>query len=576
MKVRKQIAGWLFLLLFSLPFAGVGTFMGYLTVSCLVQWHQMQSWIEIPATILASDLKTSHSDDSTTYKVTARYQYTYEGQSYTGNRVTMHSDSDNIGSFHQRTHETLQRHRKSNEPFPCYVNPEDPTQATLFRKPRWTNLFFYLLFVLLFGGFGYGMLIGVFWNRRKQRQKEKLKQQHPDEPWLWNPQWRDGHITGQSKAKMWTATIFALFWNLISSSVFLFIPEELRNGNHLVLIALIFPLIGLGLGVWAIREIIRRFKFGESTFEMQSIPGVIGGPFKGRIHTKVNIKPADGFHLTLTCINKVTTGSGKHKHTHEHIPWQDSNVIERELYEYDPTQSVIPVSFQIPYDCDETEKSNPRNQTFWRLEVEAKVPGVDYAARFEVPVFRTNQSNPDTTVDLGISATEQSPQDRLAALTQAHISIEPLPSGGQRIEIPMARNKGPALGITAFLLIWTGAIALMIKVHAPLIFPIVFGLVDLLVFHVFLNLWFFRSQIEVYPQRLTLAKGLLLLKSPVELNLSDIEGFQVKSNMTSNGRAYYKVTVTTTGGKSQLVAKDLTPRRLAEQLIAEIERVLVC
>ena len=575
MRPLKQISGWLFILLFSLPFAGVGTFMGYLTVSCLMQWQAMRSWIEVPATIIASDLETHHSDDSTTYRVTARYQYDYQGQSYTGQRVTMHSGSDNLGSFHQDTHKLLQRHQSTGEPFRCYVNPDDPSESILFRNPRWINLFFYMIFVLVFGGVGYGMLIGACWGQRRAKQEDQLKLQHPDEPWRWHLQWRDGHIAGQSLARMWTAIIAALFWNLVSSPVLIFVPGEVRDGNRLALIGLIFPAIGLGLIIWATREIIRRFKFGQSTFEMPSIPGVIGGPLQGRIHTKVNIKPEDGFHLTLSCINKVTTGSGKQKHTREHVRWEDTRVIERELYEYDPTQSVIPVSFQIPYNSSETDKSNTRNQIFWRLEVMAKVPGVDYAARFEVPVYRTHQSNPQITADSAIIATEQSPQDRLDALSKAHINIEPLPSGGQRIEIPMARNKGPALGISLFMLFWTGAIAVMIKLHAPLIFPIVFGLFDLLVIYIFVETWFFRSQIEVYPQRLTLAKGYLLLKSPVELNFSDIQGFKVKSNMTVNGRPYFKITVSTSQGKSHMVAQGLCPRRLAEQLVAEIERVLV-
>jgi hypothetical protein len=47
------------------------------------------------------------------------------------------------------------------------------------------------------------------------------------------------------------------------------------------------------------------------------------------------------------------------------------------------------VEFQIPSDCEPSDERNPNDRTLWRLTASAKVPGIDYSATFEVPVFKT-------------------------------------------------------------------------------------------------------------------------------------------------------------------------------------------
>jgi len=77
-KRSKKTSSWgaiVFLILFALPFAGGGTFVGYLAGSTVVTWARAQSWDEVPAHILSADLDVNSGDDSTTYRVRAVYQY---------------------------------------------------------------------------------------------------------------------------------------------------------------------------------------------------------------------------------------------------------------------------------------------------------------------------------------------------------------------------------------------------------------------------------------------------------------------------------------------------------------------
>ena len=187
----------------------------------------------------------------------------------------------------------------------------------------------------------------------------------------------------------------ALFWNLISSPLWFVIPGEmLQKGNRLALFGLLFPLVGLGLAAWALYTVLQRRKYGQSVLQMAAVPGVLGGELAGVVRTAAHIQPEAGFHVSLSCIQQTTSGSGDNRSTHAEILWQDEQVIVRQLGQSDADPSAIPVLFAIPYNCRPTDDANSDNQTIWRLKVAAAVPGIDYAAAFDVPVFKTPQSDP--------------------------------------------------------------------------------------------------------------------------------------------------------------------------------------
>jgi len=398
---RSATIGVVFLCLFALPFAGVGVVMGWLLLSSLWTWNAMQSWREVPAIIHEARLDESRSDDSTTYRVEAAYTYEYGGRTFSGDRVSMYSGSDNIGAFHENAHRELSEHQTSGEPFRCYVNPRNPGEAVLYRDLRPEMLGFYGLFVLLFGGAGFGMMIVTVFVRGKMRTTSALRAEYPGQPWCWREDWRAGVIKSSNKGEMLASVVFAVVWNAVSSPVLFIVPEEAANGNPLILLALLFPLIGLGLIAWAVRNVVRWRKFGETTFQMAAVPGVVGGAIYGLIRIPTYIRPDDGFRLRLRCVKRVTTGSGKNKSTSEHKLWEQEQSVPNEQALVDPVQAAVPVRFDIPGDQPETDPQ-AASPIAWKLEVRAAVPGVDYSATFEVPVFRTDADAPgfDATAPL--------------------------------------------------------------------------------------------------------------------------------------------------------------------------------
>ena len=75
----------------------------------------MQSWEPVTAEILNVELEAHAGDDSTTYKVSAQYRYTYGGQSYLGERVAISPFADNVGDFHRDLYALLRDARNRGE-----------------------------------------------------------------------------------------------------------------------------------------------------------------------------------------------------------------------------------------------------------------------------------------------------------------------------------------------------------------------------------------------------------------------------------------------------------------------------
>ena len=443
---RKQTKGslTLFLLLFSLPFLGVGIGMSTVVALNLLKVHRMRNWAETEARIAATELKVSHGDDSTSYRVTATYQYSYEGRRYTGDRVSIHTGSDSIGKFHHRMHQRLQQAMNSGEPVPCYVNPDDPAQAVLVRTLRIEMVAFQAVFGLVFGGAGLAVLVGGLNARRSGRHSAALKTQHPDQPWLWRTSWAKGEIRSSGRTGAIALCLFAGVWWLISAPLtWHVIQHELPAGNRTALWVLLFPAVGLLILWGALYGLLRFVKYGVSVLQLSPMPGMIGGPLSGVVRVTRQIRPENGFQLKLTCINKVTTRSGKNTSTTEHVLWQDQHRIERELLAHDPTQTAIPVQFGIPFAERECDESNSNSTIEWRLEVTAKTPGIDYAAKFTVPVFKTDQSSPDYQPEAGLMAqyrANETPEEMLAA---AGLRLTRLPTGTRVVCPPAKDQAGP-------------------------------------------------------------------------------------------------------------------------------------
>lgn len=224
---------------------------------------------------------------------------------------------------------------------------------------------------------------------KHQRQRIALQQKYPNQPWLWRQNWATGKINSIESKNLLYTWVAVIVWNAFSWVVFINIILRMEEKSNLVFVLVgLFPLFGIFMLISAIRETIRWKKFGQSIFEMRSVPGVIGGKLEGNIYSGLKETPSGGVMLTLSCINRITTGAGKNRSVREKVLWEEKqNVNSGYLTQY-MGGKIIPVSFNIPTHCISTNNENPQNLIIWRLRADASVPGIDYKAVFEVPVFK--------------------------------------------------------------------------------------------------------------------------------------------------------------------------------------------
>lgn len=368
-------------------------FIYYKTGSMLLDYVRARQWVEVPATIQTLNLETHADAESTSYRVTCTYTYPFREQEFTGHRVGLSGFADNIGSWQQQTYERLIRVQTNHQSVPCFVNPARPEQALLDREIRYPLIVFLTIGVLAFGGVGLLIDWGVVeWLFKKRSRKQA--QRKPDQPWLANPQWAAGVIPSGLKSKAVIATVAALFWIITSAPAIVLLPGALRQGwQYSAIGGIVFTAIGVLLAVFAYRCVSRLRRFGYSRFELDTIPGVIGGHLRGQLVLIGDVTGIGEVHVKLTCKRTVTESDGGERSTQQSTVWENAQTLQATNVTFGHTELALPVEFNIPADCPESAKSK-NDMVNWHLAVIAPTTGVDLNLKFEVPVFRTSESPP--------------------------------------------------------------------------------------------------------------------------------------------------------------------------------------
>lgn len=428
--MKKPLKDRLLMLLFPLPFVAVG--IGLLLFSVMpdvYQWQQMKAWPQVEAELLHAELLVNSGEDSDTYRAVARYQYRYQGMDYTGERVAIMSGSDNIGNFQQQLAAQLKSALRNQRPVPAWVNPDKPNDAVLNRDMRWNMLGFILLFVAVFGGMGIVFMVLIFTSKTDPTD-------HPEaaaKPWLGQQEWASPAIRCNAKSSLWGIWIFAIIWNLISLPAALAVPGELGKGNTMMLVALLFPLVGLYLLGQAIRSTLSWRRFGQLQLQLDPYPGSIGGQVGGTIDLPLPYDSQQRFPVSLMCVHSYETGSGKERKRRESIVWQSQGLAHSQLSPSGGTR--LGLCFDVPAQLPASQPHS-REYHLWRLDLQADLPGVDLHRQFEVPVFATEAKS---RTSLPLSSQHPHTSEEHEAQIEAVVDIEQIP-GGLRLHFPMLRG----------------------------------------------------------------------------------------------------------------------------------------
>jgi hypothetical protein len=411
------------------------------------------------------------------------------------------------------------------------------------------------------------LLFGV--RAKKQAIEQSLKKVEEEKPWLRRKDWAAGRIVTASKQNSLLLWIIVFFWCAASFAISLVVvPGQLMRGNHAALIALVFPVIGVALILFACRTTFAWRRFSKSIFEPKSVPTAAGGVLQGEIQFPGTAQPEHGWHLALSCIRRTVSGPINNLRTTEKILWQDEKWLRPDLPKKNPGTISLPVFFPLPGDKPESSPDDG-NGTIWRLEAWGRFPGPDFRAEFEVPVFKLDEPHAvsdDPTLLYQVSL------DEIRKQTRSKIQITDLADGKEFI-FPAGRNPGFAAGATVIWLIWTAIVVVMACLRAPLPVPLIFGAMDLLMLYFVLDLWFRRSRVTISAEKIKVETGWSGVKKNDTLKISEAAKIFVDIGMPVGHLTYYDLKLRARDGKELLLAKNLGHKPEADWLARQMTAV---
>ena len=447
--------------------------------------------------------------------------------------------------------------------------------VTTYENGEPTDALMMLVAALAFGGFGVGVLVLTTGAFRRQSRAAALRTAEPDKPWLWREDWAAGRARSEQKSIAWFLWGFAILWNIISTPLVFFLPEEIvENGNYAALLGLLFPLVGIGLIVAAIRKTIQRGKFGDCEFHMERVPGILGGDVTGTIRFPRGVKGAEAVSVRLSCIRMVRQRSGKSTSTSEDVRWQSDQSVVRLSPTGDGTAQTALVRFRVPFDAMPTGEITENTWVVWKLEANADVPGVDFATSFEIPVFKTLFSSPDVTEEsLRSEAVSSLPTPALAADKSAFTAV---PGAGGGMEFILGAREGLSSSFSTIVIacVFLGIAVGLVYAGAPFIFGLVFGAFGVLILFAFLFGVFGESRIIVEDGHVSIRNSLFGFMTGKRLLCSSITKIGVKGSVQSGSGGPYSITFTQGDGKTTSPFQSLKERRDADRLAEEVRKTM--
>jgi hypothetical protein len=232
---------------------------------------------------------------------------------------------------------------------------------------------------------------------REERRLARVRRRraaYPDQPWRWDYEWnergaRDDTMTraGHFITSGVILLGFMVPFNLVG--FFAFRGSSLAPAAVPFAVgAVIFDLIALGLLASGGYMIVRRLKFGRAMAVFEQFPFRRGATLELRVQAPRALPQHALVTTTLRCVQeRVTkTRSGNETTISPGCFEVYRDTGSAELMDVGLGRRALRVTFQVPADAPTTDLAS-RPCRYWEVDVEARMDGVDYGARFLVPVY---------------------------------------------------------------------------------------------------------------------------------------------------------------------------------------------
>lgn len=222
---------------------------------------------------------------------------------------------------------------------------------------------------------------------RKARLR-RWREANASQPWLWDHDW-NAHVayddTGNRARAFVVAAMFLFLFLTPFHWIGFFAPKAALPFG---IVALFFDAIAVGVLIAGGYFALRRFKYGRGTALLAHFPFRRGSDLELHVQAPRALPQHALPTATLRCIQErfVTAGTGKNRSTTVECREIYRDTAQAELIAASSGQRVLRVRFTIPGDAPTTDLSS-RPCRYWEVDVEAATDGVDYGARFLVPIY---------------------------------------------------------------------------------------------------------------------------------------------------------------------------------------------
>lgn len=423
------------------------------------------------------------------------------------------------------------------------------------------------MFAVVFGGVGFGLIYAFRRGTQLAQSRDRMRAANPDQPWLWREDWAAGRIPASIGTSARVLCGCAVLSFAVSAPVVYAIPQELAKHNNLILMVLLFPLAGIVMLGQAARAAARWRVVRGSAFEMDSVPGQVGGALAGKIILPAELRPTGEFTLGLRCVNRVTSNNGNSTSTWEHVLWNDEHAASSD-------GATVPVAFYIAPDTPASDYSNSNNEIIWRLGASGPTSAGKFDAQFEVPVFKVAETAEQQRLAEAVRTSEHRQVESYVHPEASRIAVRQTPGGATEVYFPPLRNPGAALATAAFTGLWTSCLWLIRIMHVPWFLVAGWGFFDVILVLILLSL-LGATRVRVGDGEVTIVKSLVgLVYSRRRIAAGEVTEVKSVSGMTVNSIVYNQLRISYGGNRSFDFADGIRDKREADWLADQISQRL--
>lgn len=208
------------------------------------------------------------------------------------------------------------------------------------------------------------------------------------EPWRGDHPWTGTTLRDEASSDIVRSGAMVLAFGSFLFPCFLIAFQSLKGGGETIILVVILAFFALAWTIIAASVAWRalvRMRHGRKTLRLSRFPCFAGEPVIASLRRGESLREARRIEATLRCVQEQVVPSGRHWHQKRFETWSSELVLEGDVLRAYAEE--IPLSFETPSVADGTDLAlhPPR---YWEIEIRADVPGIDWRARFLVPLYR--------------------------------------------------------------------------------------------------------------------------------------------------------------------------------------------